>query len=172
MSAGSRFSTGPSGLPARQQCRGIYMALCRPPQDRLSYGYFRQMLNGKCELLPAGANALQQGNLFADIPPIVPEEVFECLLETPAFRLERIISKAHVTPQGEWYDQAGSEWVVLLQGAALLRIEGRDDCVRLNPGDHVYLPAHCRHRVEWTDSSSITVWLALHEKAEVLGGSG
>ena len=32
----------------------------------------------------------------------------------------------------------------------------------LQPGDHLLIPAHCRHRVAWTDSASETLWLALH----------
>jgi hypothetical protein len=31
----------------------------------------------------------------------------------------------------------------------------------LGPGDALFLPAHCRHRVTWTDPSSPTIWLAL-----------
>jgi cupin 2 domain-containing protein len=36
----------------------------------------------------------------------------------------------------------------------------------LHPGDHVVIPAHRRHRVEWTDSTEKTIWLALHYQAE------
>jgi cupin 2 domain-containing protein len=32
----------------------------------------------------------------------------------------------------------------------------------LSPGDHVIIPAHVRHRVEWTDAEHPTVWLAVH----------
>ena len=28
----------------------------------------------------------------------------------------------------------------------------------LNPGDFVNIPAHTRHRVEWTDEKQSTVW--------------
>jgi cupin 2 domain-containing protein len=34
----------------------------------------------------------------------------------------------------------------------------------MRPGDYVNLPAHCRHRVEWTDPERETVWLALHDR--------
>lgn len=101
-------------------------------------------------------------SLLADLPETLPEERFETLLETPTFRLERILSLGHATPEGQWYDQDRDEWVVLLQGRARLSIEGRAEEIALNSGDAVLLPAHCRHRVEWTPSDRITVWLALH----------
>jgi cupin 2 domain-containing protein len=31
----------------------------------------------------------------------------------------------------------------------------------LKTGDFVDLPAHTRHRVEWTDPAAATVWLAV-----------
>lgn len=101
-------------------------------------------------------------SLLSDLPERLPEERFETLLETPAFQLERILSLGHATPAGEWYDQARDEWVMLLQGAARLSLEGRDEPLALLPGDTLLLPAHCRHRVEWTPADQVTVWLALH----------
>lgn len=101
-------------------------------------------------------------SLLADLPADLPEERFETLLETPAFRLERILSLGHTTPEGEWYDQARDEWIMVVQGEARLALEGRTDPVDLHAGDTLLLPAHCRHRVEWTPTDRITVWLALH----------
>jgi cupin 2 domain-containing protein len=34
----------------------------------------------------------------------------------------------------------------------------------MGPGDHVHIPAHRRHRVEWTDPAQPTVWLAVHHR--------
>jgi cupin 2 domain-containing protein len=110
---------------------------------------------------PADDNS-SMTNLFADIPEQLPAEFFETILENTGFKLERIVSKGHATAAGQWYDQAKDEWVLLLKGSAGLRIEGRADLVVLKPGDHLHLPAHCRHRVEWTEPGSETIWLALH----------
>lgn len=102
------------------------------------------------------------GHLFADIPSALPAEQFETLLETTTCRLERIISIGHATPAGEWYDQNWGEWVVLLHGQAGLRFAD-EECERtLNPGDYFWIPAHCRHRVEWTSRQPPAIWLALH----------
>jgi len=100
-------------------------------------------------------------NLFADLPAKTDEELFSDLLKRPGVRIERIISTGQPSPPGHWYDQDWDEWVVLLAGSAGLVIEGKPEIV-LEPGDYVFLPAHRRHRVSWTDAGSPTVWLAIH----------
>ena len=109
---------------------------------------------------------LLTNNLFSGIPAEVPHEVSEILLETPGLYLERIISGGQATPPGEWYDQDTHEWVVLLSGAAGLLFEGEAQARVLGPGDYVLIPAHCRHRVAWTDPGRKTIWLALHYRDE------
>ena len=101
------------------------------------------------------------GNLLDELPGPGGDEHFEALLERPGLRLERIVSHGHVTPPGEWYNQEQDEWVMVVRGAAQLRIEGREPR-DMAPGDWIFLPAYCRHRVEQTDPSQPTVWLALH----------
>lgn len=83
-------------------------------------------------------------------------------MEHPGFKLERIVSAGHSTPEGEWYDQDRDEWVILLTGSAGLSFEGEDGIRAMKPGDYVLIPAHTRHRVEWTDRHEKTVWLVLH----------
>lgn len=80
------------------------------------------------------------------------------------FKLERIISTGHATPEGQWYDQDFDEWVVLLSGSAAIRFEDAPKEVSMRPGDYLLIPAHRRHRVEWTDGTKPTVWLALHRQ--------
>lgn len=103
---------------------------------------------------------LRAGNLLADLPATGAEEAFSDLLNAPGTRIERIVSRGHVSPPGFWYDQAQAEWVVVLQGSADLTIKGDTHQRRLGVGDHLLLPAHCRHRVERTDDP--TVWLVVH----------
>ena len=74
-------------------------------------------------------------------------------------RIERIVSHGHASPNGFWYDQDENEWVIVLKGAARLRIG--DQTVELNPGDFVTIPAHKKHRVEWTTPDEPTIWLAV-----------
>ena len=101
-------------------------------------------------------------SLFSPATGSLPAELFETLAQTPHLKLERIVSRGHATPPGEWYDQRRDEWVVLLAGRAGLRIEHQTDLLELKPGDYCLLPARCRHRVEWTDPDTDTIWLALH----------
>lgn len=100
----------------------------------------------------------------ADAPVAkAPAETFEDLLRVPGLRIERIVSHGRGSPPGFWYEQDWDEWVMVLEGSASLRIEGRDGPVRLGPGEHCWLPAGCRHRVESTSGEPPTVWLAVHK---------
>ena len=101
-------------------------------------------------------------NLFRDLPKGMVKEISEVLLDTRHFRLERILSTGQGTPRREWYDQESNEWVILLEGSAGLLFEGETEACVMHPGDYVDIPAHRRHRVEWTDSKRKTIWLALH----------
>jgi cupin 2 domain-containing protein len=101
-------------------------------------------------------------NLLADLPRgTVPEEVVTQLLRATHVRIERIVSTGQASPPGFWYDQDEGEWVVVLAGAARLLIAGEREPRLLKTGDFVDLPAHTRHRVEWTDPAAATVWLAV-----------
>lgn len=111
-------------------------------------------------------------NLFAGLPAKTDEELFDDLLKRPGVRLERIVSTGQASPAGFWYDQDRDEWVVVLSGSAGLVIEGKAE-MTLVPGDYVFLPAHTRHRVNWTDAGRPTVWLAVHiGEADGADGAG
>lgn len=100
------------------------------------------------------------GSLTRALPKPGPEEVFETLLAHPAARIERIVSHRHASPPGFWYEQVQDEWVLLQCGEAVLAFEEPPSECRLEPGDWVWLPAGCRHRVVKTGPD--TVWLAVH----------
>jgi cupin 2 domain-containing protein len=100
-------------------------------------------------------------NLFELPAGLATEEVFELLLSTPTLRIERIISSGQTTPPGQWYDQDWDEWVILLQGEAVLGYAD-GSTQHLRPGDYLLLPAHCRHRVEATSQNPACIWLAIH----------
>ena len=100
-------------------------------------------------------------NIFTRIPKDVPKEIFEEIVSAKNCRIQRIISKGQSTPDGQWYDQDQDEWVILLQGSAGLLFEGSDAPVKLQPGDYLHISANAKHRVEWTDQSQETIWLAV-----------
>jgi cupin 2 domain-containing protein len=100
------------------------------------------------------------GNLFADVPAGFPDEVVTTLLGAANVRIERIVSHGQRSPDGFWYDQAQHEWVVVLKGSARLQFEDR--VVEMKVGDYIFVPAHAKHRVEWTTPDEPTIWLAVH----------
>jgi cupin 2 domain-containing protein len=100
-------------------------------------------------------------NLYSGIPDHLPDEFVEILASSDTVRIERIVSRGHSTPPGEWYDQDENEYVLLLSGKAKLLFENSAKQVELSPGDFWIIPAHTRHRVEWTIPESDTVWLAV-----------
>lgn len=100
-------------------------------------------------------------NLLRDIPASLPDELVETLVAAAGIRIERIISRGHSSPPDFWYDPPESEWVLVVAGSARLTIEGEQP-ITLLPGSFLNIPAHQRHRVEWTDPSQPTVWLAVH----------
>lgn len=100
-------------------------------------------------------------NIFAHLPTDLSAEVFEPILSGSSFRVERIVSKGHSTPNHDWYDQDENEWVMVLKGAAKLEFEGQK-MVHLEAGSHINIPAHTRHKVAWTAPDTETVWLAVY----------
>jgi len=98
-------------------------------------------------------------NLFTDLPENIPDELLKTLFESAHVRIERIVSHAHASPDGFWYDQDEHEWIIVLKGAARLQFE--DSIVEMKPGDFVNIPAHRKHRVEWTTPDEPTIWLAV-----------
>lgn len=101
-------------------------------------------------------------NIFENIPHQLPEELIECIFKQDNIQIERIISQGHMTPAGQWYDQDWNEWILLLQGEAILRYEKDNRNFHLTAGDYLLIPAHTKHRVEWTPPDLHTVWLAAH----------
>lgn len=102
-------------------------------------------------------------NLFHS-PSTIPDkgaEVFEILHQSNKVLIERIISNQASSPTGFWYDQQTDEWVVLLQGEAVLQFESGDTHV-LKSGDHLFIPRHHKHRIESTSKDAL--WLAVHLK--------
>jgi cupin 2 domain-containing protein len=99
-------------------------------------------------------------NIFANIPSNIPEEIFETLIETDDARIERIVSKGHSSPRGFWYDQDENEWLIVLKGSTKLLFEN-NELIQLSEGDYINIPAHKKHRVEWTDPETETIWLTV-----------
>ncbi|SDC99025.1 cupin 2 domain-containing protein [Cupriavidus sp. YR651] len=112
--------------------------------------------------------ATSHGNLLHDVPSGAPDEVFTALLQRQAageVTIERIVSNGQSSPPGFWYDNPQDEWVLVVAGSGAVETD-TGAMHKLVPGDWLHLPAHCRHRVAWTDPAQPTVWLAVHFTAK------
>lgn len=103
---------------------------------------------------------------FFDLPAGLPgpDEHVETLAESEGFRVERIISHGHQSAPDHWYDQPADEWVMLVQGEAVLEWEDGQK-TRLVAGDALLIPARRRHRVQHTSQAPPCLWLAVHARA-------
>jgi cupin 2 domain-containing protein len=106
---------------------------------------------------------MKTGNLFETVSGALPTEVVEVLARGQGeLKIERIVSRGHASPSDFWYDSETTEWVVLLQGCAVLQFASDEELTEMVAGDWIEIPARCRHRVEATAGDEDTVWLAVH----------
>jgi cupin 2 domain-containing protein len=90
--------------------------------------------------------------------PTTPKtgETFSTLLEHRNVRIVRIVSSEEVEPVE--YIQDEDEWVILIEGEAILEIAG--ESITLRRGEHRFIPARTPHTVRRTRHG--TIWLAVH----------
>ena len=98
-------------------------------------------------------------NLLNELPTDLAEEQFTTLCEADGLRIERIVSRGQTSPPGFWYDQDENEFVTLLQGEAVISYD--DGSAKLIAGDTVLIPAHKKHRVDFTSVEPPCVWLCV-----------
>lgn len=101
-----------------------------------------------------------KANIRHPLPLNLNAEVFEDIIRTDKVRIERIVSKGHASPVQGWYDQEEHEWVLVVEGRAVLEFEN-GVVQELAAGDYVNIPAHTKHKVRWTDPDVPTIWLAV-----------
>ena len=99
---------------------------------------------------------MRTGNLYAEAAPPIKGERFETLMTHKNLVVERIVSSAAITPKE--YVQPQDEWVVLLQGDAVLKVA--DETLELKSGDYLFLPAGVPHTVQRVSEGAL--WLAVH----------
>lgn len=96
------------------------------------------------------------GNLYENAQPPAAGERFDTLLSHQNLVIERIVSTSKIAAQE--YVQEQDEWVVLLQGEALLEVAG--EAQPLKAGDYLFLPARTPHTVLRVSDGAM--WLAVH----------
>lgn len=99
-------------------------------------------------------------NIF-DLPAELPTaELFETLVNNDKVLIEKVVSSGQITPPDDWYDQEKAEWLIVLQGEGELSYEDGSR-IKLTSGDYLYIPAHKRHRVEYTSTEPPCIWLTI-----------
>lgn len=104
---------------------------------------------------------MNKNNIFNHVPETIKEELFEDIISQPNVKIQRIVSQGHTTQEFDWYDQDSDEWVILLQGKAILLFED-EESLTLSTGDYINIPAHKKHKVSYTSKDENTIWLAVH----------
>jgi cupin 2 domain-containing protein len=96
-------------------------------------------------------------------------------VETKNLRVERVVAHGQASLDVASCETPVNQFVLLLEGEARLEVEtekvnlmpgtGRlleNVKVNLTPGDHILIPQHTRHRVDWTSPDRETVWLTVY----------
>ena len=96
-------------------------------------------------------------NIF-DLPELpLQEELTDILAQSDNLRIMRIISTGQTS---DWYDQDETEFVVLVQGNAVIEYENGKK-MEMHNGDTLLIKPHERHRVSYTSSNPPCVWLCV-----------
>jgi len=83
-------------------------------------------------------------------------EIFDTIFQNRDIKIVRIVSSDDIDET--LYIQDDDEWVVVINGYALLDIDG--ERIELLSGDNIFIPKLTPHRVLKIEDK--TLWLALH----------
>lgn len=98
-------------------------------------------------------------NIFNEIPIDKNEEKFFEIFKNKNIKIEKIVSNGQKSPPNFWYEQEKNEFVLLLEGFAILEFE--DSEVELKKGDCLNIEAFKKHRVKFTSLDEPTIWFAV-----------
>jgi cupin 2 domain-containing protein len=102
---------------------------------------------------------MNKKNIFENVIIDKDNEEFTKILRDKDVRIERIVSNGQKSEDDFWYEQDENEFVLLLEGEAILEFENKD--IKLKKGDFVDIKSRQRHRVKYTSLSQPTIWLAV-----------
>ena len=102
---------------------------------------------------------MKKYNIFDKIIVDKEEENFFEIFKNETIKIEKIVSNGQTSPENFWYEQEKSEFILLLEGFAILEFE--DKQVELVKGDCLNIEAFQKHRVKFTSLDEPTVWFAV-----------
>jgi cupin 2 domain-containing protein len=79
---------------------------------------------------------MEKYNIFEKIIVDKTEEFFFEIFKNETIKIEKIVSNGQTSPENFWYEQEKSEFILLLEGFAILEFENRE--VELKKGDCNY----------------------------------
>ena len=98
-------------------------------------------------------------NIFEEIIIDKNEEKFFEIFKNETIKVEKIVSNGQKSPDNFWYEQEESEFILLLDGFAILEFEDR--IIELKKGDCLNIKAMEKHRVKFTSLDEPTIWFAV-----------
>ena len=102
---------------------------------------------------------MEKYNIFDKIIVDKEEENFFEIFKNETIKIEKIVSNGQKSPENFWYKQEKSEFILLLEGFAILEFENRE--VELKKGDCINIKAKQKHRVKFTSLDEPTIWFAV-----------
>lgn len=102
---------------------------------------------------------MEKYNIFEKIIVDKTEEFFFKIFKNETIKIEKIVSNGQTSPENFWYEQEKSEFILLLEGFAILEFENRE--VELKKGDCLNIEAMEKHRVKFTSLNEPTIWFTV-----------
>lgn len=104
-------------------------------------------------------NVYELAQTLLNANPNTQDELVKPLAQTNGGRVELIVSTGQVSPPDFVYEQNEDEWVMVLQGEAV--IEANGETHKMLAGNSLFLPKGLKHRVLYTSSRPPCLWLAV-----------
>ena len=102
---------------------------------------------------------MEKYNIFEEIIIDKNEEKFFEIFKNETIKIEKIVSNGQTSPQNFWYEQEQNEFVLVLEGFAILEFEDKE--IELKKGDCLNINAMQKHRVKFTSQDEPTIWFAV-----------
>ena len=102
---------------------------------------------------------MEKYNVFEELPIDKSEERFFEIFKNETIKIEKIVSNGQTSPDNFWYEQEQNEFVLLLEGFAILEFEDKE--IELKKGDCINIKAFEKHRVKLTSLDESTIWFAV-----------
>ena len=102
---------------------------------------------------------MEKYNIFEKIIVDKTEEFFFEIFKNETIKIEKIVSNGQKSPENFWYEQEKSEFILLLEGFAILEFE--DFEIELKKGDCLNINSMQKHRVKFTSQEETTIWFAV-----------